>query len=138
MRSPWKSFLESLYPSRSGPSASEDRRMPLLQAGIALAIALAAGPEIFAAMEMTALLEVLGASLFLTACAAGAKLAARRVWRAVCDIALPAAEIYVIRFDPSVRAKTRALVSCAVNAAWWLGGILVLGVSTRSIIEGVA
>jgi hypothetical protein len=36
--------------------------MALLQVGIALAIAMAAGPEIFAAMEMTALLEVLGAS----------------------------------------------------------------------------
>ena len=111
--------------------------MALLQVGIAWAIAMAAGPEIFAAMEMTDLLEVLGASLFLTAFATGAKLSALALWRAACNIALPAAQVYVIRSDPSVPAKARALIFCAVNAGWWLCGILVLGISTSSIIKVV-
>jgi hypothetical protein len=109
--------------------------MAVLQACIAIAITLAAGPEIFAAMEMTALLEVLGASLFLTAFGAGAKLTALSVYRAARNIALPAAEVFVLRSDATVPAKARALISWVVNATWWLGGILVLGVSVRSIIE---
>lgn len=80
MRHQWLAFLEFLWPSRFDPTASRERRTAQLQACIAIAIALAAGPEVFAAMEMTVLLEMLGATLFLTAFAAGAKLMASRLW----------------------------------------------------------
>ena len=76
MKHPWQDFLELVWPSRYDPIASRERRIALLQTAIAIAIPLAAGPEIFLAMEMTALLEVLGAILFLAAFAAGAKLLA--------------------------------------------------------------
>jgi len=138
MRHQWQSLLEHLWPSRSGPSASQERRIALLQAGIALAIALASGPEIFAAIELTTLLELLGASLFLTAFAAGAKLTAMSLWRAACNILLPAGQIAVIRSDAAVTAKAQALIYCAVNAAWWLAGVLVVGISLHSVIQVAA
>jgi hypothetical protein len=137
VRAQWQSVLELLWPSRSGPLAHEGRHAARLQAAIALAIAMVAGPEIFAAMEMTALLEVLGVSLFLTGFAAGARLAAMSVYRAACNIAFPPAQLHVIRSDATVSAKAQALIFCAVNATWWLGGILVLSVSARSIVDVV-
>jgi len=135
MQHQWQSFLELLWPSRSDASASQSRRMAFLQVGIALAIALAAGPEIFLAIEMTTLLELLGASLFLTAFATGAKFTVWSSWRAARNTLLPAAEIYVIRSNAAVSAKAQALIYCAINAAWWLAGSLVVGVSARSVIR---
>lgn len=135
MQNQWQSLLDRLWPSRCGPADGQARRMVLLQAFIALAIALASGPEIFLAMEMTTLLELLGASLFLTAFATGAKLTALRVWHAARDIFLPAAQVFIIRSDAPVPAKAGALIYCAVNATWWLCGILVVGVSARSALQ---
>ena len=54
-------------------TAQERKR--LLHYLIILAIGLAAGPDIIAAMEMRILLELLGATLFLTVFATGARLA---------------------------------------------------------------
>ena len=76
MQNPWQALLEDLWPSRSVPSELLWRRKALLHTAIALVIALAAGPEIIAAIEMTTLLELLGASLFLAAFRAGATLVA--------------------------------------------------------------
>jgi hypothetical protein len=135
MHNQWQSILERIWPSRSGPSASQGHRMTLLQATIAMAIALAAGPDVILAMEMTTLLEMLGASLFLSAFAAGARLTAMRLWRTICDIALPEPQLTVIRSDVAVPAKAQALIYCVVHAAWWLMGILILGAWAHSIIE---
>jgi hypothetical protein len=45
----------------------DPRRQPALRASLLLAIFTMAGPEIFVALEMATLLELLGAFLFLTA-----------------------------------------------------------------------
>jgi hypothetical protein len=116
----WQAFLELIWPSRYDPIASHERRIALLQAGIAIAIALAAGPEIFAAMEMTALLELLGAILFLTAMAAGAKLVALSIWSAICNIAFPVPPAAVVRPGASIPAKALALISVTAHATWCL------------------
>jgi hypothetical protein len=50
---------------------------------------------------------------------------------------LPPARIHVIRSDPAVPAKAQALSYCAVDATWWLGGVLVLGVSGHPLIDVV-
>ena len=130
MKHPWQDFLELVWPSRYDPIASRERRIALLQAAIAIAIPLAAGPEIFLAMEMTALLEVLGAILFLTAFAAGAKLLALSIWRAICRLLLPAPQIALLRSDASPPAKALALIYVTAHAAWCLA--LVLNGRTRS------
>jgi len=131
MRHQWQALLELLWPSRVDPTASHDRRIALLQASIAIAIALAAGPEIFAAMEMTALLELLGATLFLTAFAAGAKLVALSLWSAFCRIALPAPLLAVVRSDASTSAKALALVYVTAHATWCLTYVFIVGAWTH-------
>jgi hypothetical protein len=118
MRHHWQVFLELIWPSRYDPIASHERRIALLQAVIAMAIALAAGPEIFAAMEMTALMELLGAILFLTAMAAGAKLVALNIWNAVYNIARPAPQVAVVRSDASIPANALALIYVTAHAIW--------------------
>ena len=118
MRHQWQALLELIWPSRYDPAASHERRIALLQTGIAIAIALAAGPEIFAAMEMTALLELLGAILFLTSMAAGAKLLALSIWSAICNITLPAPQMAVVRSDAPTPAKALALLYVTAHAAW--------------------
>jgi hypothetical protein len=113
-------FLELLWPSRYDPAANVARRMAMLQAIIAVAIALAAGPEVFAAMEMTVLQELLGPILFLTAFGAGAKLVALSVWRWFCRTLLPAPQVALLRSDASIPAKALALIFITVHALWYL------------------
>lgn len=120
MNHQWQSFLEHLWPSRSGPNDGQGFRITLLQAAIAIAIAIAAGPEVIAAMEMTMLLELLGASLFLTAFAAGAKLAAMTLCRAVYNIVIPAAQMSVLRSDAPAAQKALASVYVLGHAGWCL------------------
>jgi hypothetical protein len=135
MRHQWRALLELIWPSRYGPTASHERRIALLQAGIAIAIALAAGPEIFAAMEMTALLELLGAILFLTAMAAGAKLVALSIWNAICNTALPAPQMAVVLSDASTPAKALALIYVTAHATLCMTMVFVIGAWTRWVIH---
>jgi hypothetical protein len=129
MRNQWQSFLELIWPSRHDPIASRERRIALLQASIAIAIALAAGPEIFVAMEMTALLELLGAILFLSAMAAGAKLVAQNICRAAYNIAFPLPPAVVVRSGASISAKASALLYVTVQATWYMA----LALNCRSV-----
>src|SRR6478735_1419779 len=101
MRQLWQDFRESIWRSRYDPIASRERRIAVLQAALAIAIALAAGPEIFAAMEMTAFMELLGAVLFLTAMAAGSRLVAISLWSSIRSIAFPIPLPVVVRADTS-------------------------------------
>ena len=129
MRNQWQAVLELIWPSRYDPIASHERRIALLQAGIAVAIALAAGPEIFVAMEMTAVLELLGAILFLTAMAAGAKLVASNIRSAIYDIAFPVPPAAVVRSGASMPANALALMTIAAHATW----CLVMALNCRSV-----
>ena len=118
MRDEWQALLEVIWPSRYDPIASYERRIALLQAILVIAIALAAGPEIFLRMEMTAVLESLGAILFLTAMAAGAKLVALNIWSAIREIAFPIPLPFVVRPGASVPANAFAFVYVAAHATW--------------------
>lgn len=116
----------------------EGRRLALLHLVILVAIPLAAGPEIILAMEMTTLLEMLGASLFLTAYLAGAKLSAITIARSVWEFVLPTPHVSVIRADASWRDKTPALICVGVNGAWLLLAIAVGGAWVRHVIPFVS
>ena len=126
MKKLWQSFLEHLWPSRSGPADDKSYRMVLLHSLIVLAIALAAGPEVFAAMEMTTLLELLGASLFLTAFGSALLLLAAEFARGLRNNLLPAPQLWLIRSRAPVREKAAACVFLGINATWWLMGTMVL------------
>jgi hypothetical protein len=118
MRQQWQAFLELIWSSRYDPIASHERRIAVLQAVLAIAIALAAGPEVFAAMEMTALVELLGAVLFLTAMSAGARLVALSIWSSIRTIAFPIPLPVVVRADASILAKALASIYVAGHATW--------------------
>jgi len=127
MQSQWRTLLEDLWPSRSVPRDLLWRREALLFIAIAIAIALAAGPEIVAAMEMTTLLELLGASLFMTAFTVGARLVLIGLWNAVCSVVLPAPQLVVIRSGASAPAKAVALIYVSAHATWCLAFVFIIG-----------
>jgi hypothetical protein len=118
MRHHWQAFLELIWSSRYDPVASRERRIAWLQMFLAMAIALAAGPEIFLAMEMTAVMELLGALLFLTAMAAGAKLAVLNIGDTLRAIALPIPLPVIVRSDASLPAKAMAFAYVAAHATF--------------------
>jgi len=127
MQSQWQTLLEDFWPSRGVPRGLLWRREAMLFMAIAVAISLAAGPEIFAAMEMTTLLELLGASLFMTAFVSGARLALMRLWDAIERVLLPAPQMVVVRFSASTPAKAAALIYVSARAAWCLAFVLIIG-----------
>jgi hypothetical protein len=118
MRQQWQAFLELIWSSRYDPIASRERRIAVLQAVLAIAIALAAGPEVFVAMEMTAFMELLGAVLFLTAMSAGARLVALSIWSTMRSIAFPIPLPIAVRANTSILAKALASIYVAGHATW--------------------
>jgi len=118
MRQLWKSFLELIWSSRYDPIASRQRRIALLQAILAIAISVAAGPEIFVAIEMTAVMEILGAVLFLAAMSAGAKLIISSIWSAIRNTIFPIPLPFVVRRGASIPANVFALICITGHAAW--------------------
>jgi hypothetical protein len=93
MRSLWESFLAVISRAWRTLTTSRDGLLKLV---IVAAILLAAGPELVAALELQILLEVLGATLFLTAFAAGARLALLNLALRFRDVVLPAAPVAFI------------------------------------------
>lgn len=120
-----RDFLKSLRQSIASAwrnALTPAHRESLLKFAILATIAICAGPEIFAALELQILLELLGASLFTVAFIAGAKLALLRSVEILRNIALPAAPM--------------ALVTLAY-ADWWLGSLAAGSVSVHAIWRSV-
>ena len=126
MKVQWQTLLEDLWPSRSVPRALLWRRDALLFIAIALAISLAAGPEIVAAMEMTTLLEMLGASLFMTAFGVGAKLVLMGLWNTIRRVVIPAPQLVIFRSADSASAKAAALIYVSAHAVWCFAFVLIV------------
>ena len=126
---------ERLWPSRAGARSDHSRRLLALQAVIAVVITVAYGPEIFAAMEMTALLELLGASLFLTAFGAGLRLKLIEVFRALRSVLAPVGQLDLIRANARPRLKAQAAVSIAINATWCFCAFVVAGAFSKHLLD---
>jgi hypothetical protein len=129
MRYQWQQLLERIWPSRSGPTTEHAFRNAILHMALLLAIALAAGPDAIAAMELNALLEILGATLFLTVYTSSAKLMAVEFGRAIRNMSLPLAPLLLVRSDAPRLERMRAVAYVAANAAWWL--VCVLSISGK-------
>lgn len=121
MRELLKSLFETIV-SACRNALTPTRRENLLKLVILATIAICAGPEIFAALELQILLELLGASLFAVAFIAGAKLAMLRTAEILRDHALHAAPV--------------ALMTLAY-ADWWLGSIAASTVSAHALWKSV-
>lgn len=102
------------------------RRMAVLQGCLAFAITFAWGPEVFAALEMTTLLELLGASLFLTAYSAGVRLMLLELEQAIQGIVAPIGQLSILRSNAGVGTKAVAAMSVLINAACCACAVLVL------------
>ncbi len=133
----WQVLLENLWPSRSAPPESLRRREAMLRSAIAMGVIAAAGPEVVAALEMTTLLELLGASLFVAAFQAGAKLALMRFWEVLCAIALPAPQVAIVRSDARPLAKAAALTYVSAHVAWCLMFAIIIGAWGHHIFQGI-
>ena len=120
MRNQWQDFLELIWSSRYDTTTSRTHRIALLEVFLAVAIAVAAGPEIFAAMEMTALMELLGGVLFLTAMGAGARLVVLNIWNAVYRLTFPVPLAAIARPSAAMPLKALASVYVAAIALWSL------------------
>lgn len=128
-------FLERLWPSRSGPSDSYGWRAVLLNVVIVIAIGLAAGPDFIAAMEMTTLLELLGASLFLTAYSAGAKLMAHALWRVIRNFVLSIPHVSIINSRAPIGVKAVAFAHVAVSVVTWLSLAIAMGMFGQHVFH---
>ena len=120
MRNQWQDLLELIWSSRYDPIASRKYRIALLEVFLAVVIAVAAGPEIFAALEMTALMELLGGVLFLTAMGTGARLVAFNIWNAIYRLAFPVPLAAIVRPNASIPRRAFAYVYVAAIALWSL------------------
>jgi hypothetical protein len=129
MRTQWQDLLELIWPSRYDPIASRQYRLALLEVFLAVVIAVAAGPEIFAAMEMTALMELLGGVLFLTSIGAGARLVALNIGHAIYRRAFPVPLAAIVRPNASIPLRAVASVYVAAIALWGL----ILALNCRSM-----
>src|SRR5690242_12272512 len=74
-----------------------ERRELLLKVLLVGAIFAMAGPEILPAIEMTTLLELLGATLFLTAFGSALRLLAHDVAGSICNLLAPAPLVAMYR-----------------------------------------
>jgi hypothetical protein len=95
-------------------------RERLLHVLIIVAIGLAAGPDIFAAMEMRILLEILGTALFLTAFASGARLAWEQSLCLLEHALLPAAPAAAFRQGRSCSERSIAAIYILEHLTRWL------------------
>jgi hypothetical protein len=93
-----------------------------------LLIGLAAGPEIGLAMEMTTLLEILGAVLFFTSFSVGARMLGRDLVTALRTFVYP---VFIFGQRPSV-----ILVYAGSRALWVAGMALVIGNFLREFANG--
>ena len=126
MRQLWQALSERIWPSRQVGVARQSRHMTTLQAMLALVIILAWGPEMIAAMEMTALLELLGASLFITAYVSGFRLKAIELGRTLHSIVSPLGEFDLLRSSARANMKAVAATSALLNVVWCVGAFVVL------------
>ena len=129
MRNQWQDFLELIWSSRYDPIASRKHRIVLFEVFLAVVIAVAAGPEIFAAMEMTAVMELLGGVLFLTAMGAGARLLALNIWNAIWRLIFPVPLAAVVRPNASMSRQLLGSAYVVAIALW----SLVLALNCRYI-----
>src|SRR5687768_16724581 len=100
MRNWFQQLLDRLWPPRSGPMADGESRAAHIRIAILLVIVLVAGPEVVVLMDLaalSALLEILGGTLFLTAFASGAKLLVVELGRAIRSMFLPLVPLFLVR-----------------------------------------
>jgi hypothetical protein len=101
---------------------------PTLRLLALLLIGLAAGPEIGLAMEMTTLLEILGAVVFFYSFSVGARMLVVDLVTALRSFVYP---VFIVGQSPSV-----ILVYAGSRALWVVGMAIVIGHFLREFAHG--
>ena len=98
----------------------------LLYWGIFVAIVFMSAPELLAAIELVALLEVLGAALFITASGAGLRVAAERLTHGLRRLFDPPWPMHP-RACAAAGTRTLATIYHFAHVAWMIGfGVVVV------------
>jgi hypothetical protein len=103
-------IAESFWPVRSGAPTNRTSQDAYLKPLVILVIALLAGPELFAAAELTTILELVGATMFLLAFAIGFELLALAALEWLRRLLLPV--------DCVILIKVHGKPSAAIHGAF--------------------
>lgn len=101
---------EAVWPCRRVNSGQSDVREVLLKGIALLVVALVAGPDLFASVEMSSTLEVLGAALFLSSIAVGARLLVTDTAIRVLYFFLPTASLISAMWHESLTSRIQAVI----------------------------
>ena len=103
-----QSFRDALWPVGAEARAKHE----IARLVVLALIALIAGPDLFTAIEMRMLLEILGTTLFILAFGAGARLLALMLWQRIRAALLPPEFLALVRGTNPLAAP--------VAAGFWL------------------
>jgi hypothetical protein len=105
-------LAESLQPARPNASGRGTSSDAYLKPLIILMIGLLAGPEIFVAVELTTILEILGAALFLLSFAVGFRMLGLAAFEWLRSFLLPVEYVALIRMRgvPAARIHGALLI----------------------------
>jgi hypothetical protein len=131
-----KYLLAWLFPTRSDPRTLS-RKEAFWFVVIVVAIGLAAGPDLFAALEMRVLLELLGTALFMTAFGAGAKLALLQIAQLTRNMVAPVTHVAVFYGSGRCFEKGLAATYIAGNVAWVAGMIFVCAAWVKVLLKNI-
>jgi hypothetical protein len=115
----------------------DDTRERIWKFLIIVAIGLAAGPDIFAALEMRILLELLGAALFTTAFVVGARLALADLRSRARDILVPPPQRALLHSEARTSDKLSAALYQLFHLPSWLGLFTLVVIAVVIAIRGV-
>ena len=115
----WKSILAA-FASLWQATRERFQSELLWKVVILLTIFSLAGPEVIAAIELQVLLELMGATLFMTAFAAGAKLLLLDLAAQARRILLLALRLFSVRNDAARIQMGVAAMSILAYGEWWL------------------
>ena len=101
--------------------------LPALRLLLLFAIFASAGPEIFAALEMAALLELLGTALFLTAFGSALRLLAGDVARWFLNFLVPPPLAGMYRHGGSLLAKANVVSYLSGRAVFCVLHVVAIG-----------
>lgn len=112
MQSLLKAIADCLWPERSIPRTGMQRLDVYLKPFVVLMIVLLVGPEVVAVVELTTLLDLLGATMFLFAFAVAYKMLGVTLLKRIAEVLVPGESVALIK----ARAPSAALLGLALVA----------------------
>ena len=104
---------------------------------IVIAIGMAAGPDIFAALEMRILLELLGVALFTTAMTVGARVLLADLRARAMHILVPPPQRALLDSEAPASDKLSAALYQVFHLPGWMGVFTLLMIAAITLVRGV-